>query len=115
MSRENIDSYQRDRNRTADLNSDHASRMANKEYSTASANVSKTYQELEKELLVQKNYINQNVVMRNNFIEPVEPRKKSVDPDQLSMGSVEHKPLGVVREGFKKASFSNIGTVKDLP
>ena len=58
MSRENIESYQRDRNRTADLNSDHASRMANKEYSTTSANVSKTYQELEKELLVQKNYIN---------------------------------------------------------
>jgi hypothetical protein len=52
MSRENLDQYQRDRNRTADLNSDQASRMANKEYTTASANVSKTYQELEKELLV---------------------------------------------------------------
>ena len=60
MSRENLlqDAYQRDRNRTADLSAEHVSRLASKEYATASANVTKTYQELEKELLTQKNYIN---------------------------------------------------------
>lgn len=64
---------------------------------------------------MQKNYINNTGVMRNNFVDPVELRSKIEDPDQLSLGSVEHKHLGVVREGFKKASFSNIGTVKDQP
>lgn len=45
--------------------------------------------------------------MRNNFIDSAAISKK--ESEQLSIGSAEHKPLGVVREGFKKASFSNLG------
>jgi hypothetical protein len=47
--------------------------------------------------------------MRNNFVDSAQASYKK-ESDNLSVGSAEQKPLGVVREGFKKASFSNIGT-----
>jgi len=50
-------------------------------------------------------------VMRNNFVDSKDlpfQRTKPEEVDQMSAGSAEHKHLGVVREGFKKASFTNL-------
>lgn len=88
--------------------------MSKKEItSEAMSNMAKSYQELEKELLVRKEYINKTKpnTMRNNFVDPAElplNRNKPEEKDDCSTGSVEHRPLGVVRDGFKKASFSNL-------
>lgn len=96
------------------LESNKSSKVSKKDLtSEAMSNMAKSYQELEKELLVRKEYINRTnpSALRNNYVDPSElpfNRTKPDEPDDLSTGSVEHRPLGVVRDGFKKASFSNL-------
>lgn len=106
--------YRSERSRIANLDSNHSSKLSKKEItSEVMSNMAKTYQELEKELLVRKEFINRAnpSAMRNNFLDPAElpfSRTKPEEPDDLSTGSVEHRQIGVVRDGFKKASFSNL-------
>lgn len=105
---------ERERNRTTQLDSENAKRLSKHEAtSTSLSGMAKTYQDIEKELLGRRDFISNTSsnVMRNNFVDPHElpfNKTKPEEHDQLSVGSTEHKHLGVVREGFKKASFSNL-------
>jgi hypothetical protein len=52
--------------------------------------------------------MNKANIMRNNFVDPHDhQRVRPEEYDRVSVGSAEQKPLGVVREGFKKASIGD--------
>ena len=75
MSRENLveQAFSREHNKTTNLESGASSRLVSRDLNpTSLSNLTKTYQELEKELQVRKEQMNKANILRNNFIDPSE-------------------------------------------